>query len=87
MKNKDLIQVIIACLLGISIIFVTTFSKKQGWKDGYMKGFEDGVTIALDSVNVIATQQLNNKSISSKFLIQTTDTLEVILSPKTIKMK
>lgn len=53
----------------------------------YREGFEDGVTTALDSVNAIATQQLSNQTINSKFYIQATDTLEFILSPKTIKMK
>ena len=87
MKNKDLMQLIIASLLGLLIIFVTIVSKKQGWKDGYIKGFERGVITALDSVNAIVTQQLNNQTISSEFYVQSTDTLEFILSPKTIKMK
>ena len=80
---KHLIGSIIALvIIGLSLSLAVVSEKK-----GYEKGFEDGVTTALDSVNAIATQQLNNKTISSKFFIQSTDTLKFILSPKTIKMK
>lgn len=71
----------------IIIILVCVLSLMVGYQTGYKIGVNDGVTTALDSVNAIATQQLNNQTISSKFYIQSTDTLEFILSPKTIKMK
>ena len=80
---KHLIGSIIALvIIGLSLSLAVVSEKK-----GYKRGFEAGVTTALDSVNAIATQQLNNETISSKFYIQATDTLEFILSPKTIKMK
>jgi len=81
--KSNLVEFITALIIISLFIFIATASEKRG----YEKGFEKGVTTALDSVNAIATQQLNNQTISSKFYIQSTDTLEFILSPKTIKMK
>ena len=71
----------------IIIILVFILSLIAGYQVGYKTGVNKGIITALDSINSIATQQLNNETISSKFYIQSTDTLEFILSPKTIKMK
>lgn len=73
-------------IVGVLIVY-TIMLLVLGYKVGYEDGYNDGVITALDSINAIATQQLNNQTISSKFYIQSTDTLEFILSPKTIKMK
>ena len=78
------LNITFATLIAILFIMVVVLALDE---KGYNRGFKDGVTTALDSVNAIATQQLNNQTISSKFYIQSTDTLEFILSPKTIKMK
>lgn len=82
--KKLTIYNIIAALIIFGIFFYIGYTRSSKI---YQKGFEAGVITALDSVNAIATQQLNNQTISSKFYIQSTDTLEFILSPKTIKMK
>lgn len=81
---KDVLRALLISIIIVGMIIVIVYTSD---KEGYKRGFNDGVTTALDSVNAIATQQLNNETISSKFYIQSTDTLEFILSPKTIKMK
>lgn len=70
----------------IIILLLVTVDYISG-KKGYERGFKAGVITALDSISAIATQQLANETISSKFYIQATDTTVFILSPKTIKMK
>lgn len=83
MKKSTIYDTILPLIIFIGCLYLGYFISSYKYK----KGFEAGVTTALDSVNAIATQQLNNQTISSKFYIQSTDTLEFILSPKTIKMK
>jgi hypothetical protein len=82
--NKVDKAVLIICILIFSV-FVFMTGRLRGYTEGYSKGKDAGIGIALDTVYKIIEKQVNNDSTVTHFTIAQPDTVSYFLSAKTIQ--
>lgn len=80
----DFIFVFLGAVIGY---FIVTLAFNRGTRYGYVRGYGDGIDRALDTVSKIVQKQVDSDTSSTNLTIQSTDTVSVTLSRKTLLPK